>query len=237
MTTTGKSPASFIFACSRPWGVEAFLARRPRLAGRWSVVTHPDDLSPDLLDAVRPRYVFFPHWSWIVPGAITDAYECVCFHMTDVPYGRGGSPLQNLIARGVTQTMVSALRMSAEPDAGPVYGKQPLDLSGPAEAIYRRAMAVALDQMEWIVREEPAPVAQEGEPTVFARRRPEQSELPRSGTPEALYDHIRMLDAEGYPHAFLTHGEWRLAFTDAVAEGERVHARVTFVKEADADGR
>ncbi len=26
-------------------------------------------------------------------------FECVCFHMTDVPYGRGGSPLQNLIIR------------------------------------------------------------------------------------------------------------------------------------------
>ncbi len=37
-------------------------------------------------------------------------------HMTDVPYGRGGSPLQNLIARGHTSTKLTAMRMTAEVD-------------------------------------------------------------------------------------------------------------------------
>ena len=81
-------------------------------------------MSADLVRSLKPRYVFFPHWSWKVPDDILGATECVCFHMTDVPFGRGGSPLQNLIVRGHTETRVSALRMVSEPDAGPVYMKR-----------------------------------------------------------------------------------------------------------------
>jgi hypothetical protein len=56
--------------------------------------------------------------------------------MTDVPFGRGGSPLQNLIVRGRRETKLTALRMSREFDAGPVYMKEPLSLEGGAEEIY-----------------------------------------------------------------------------------------------------
>jgi methionyl-tRNA formyltransferase len=56
--------------------------------------------------------------------------------MTDVPYGRGGSPLQNLILDGQTSTMVTALRMVEEMDAEPVYDKRPMILGGRAEDIY-----------------------------------------------------------------------------------------------------
>ena len=59
---------------------------------------------------------------------IIKRFECVCFHMADVPYGRGGSPLQNLIARGHRETKLTALRMVEDFDAGPVYSKMPLCL-------------------------------------------------------------------------------------------------------------
>jgi len=37
---------------------------------------------------------------WIILKEIFENYEIILFHMTDLPYGRGGSPLQNLIVRG-----------------------------------------------------------------------------------------------------------------------------------------
>ena len=49
------------------------------------------------LEASNPDFVFFPHWSWKIPPSIYENYNCVVFHMTDLPFGRGGSPLQNLI--------------------------------------------------------------------------------------------------------------------------------------------
>ena len=50
--------------------------------------------------------------------------------MTDLPYGRGGSPLQNLIVRGWKETKVLALKVVEELDAGPIYYKKRLAYMG-----------------------------------------------------------------------------------------------------------
>jgi methionyl-tRNA formyltransferase len=154
--------------------------------------------------------------------------------MTDVPFGRGGSPLQNLIARGIRETRLTALRMTAEVDAGPVYRKEILPLSGAAHEIYARAADLSLKMIEWIVREEPPSVPQSGAPTYFARRTPAESVLPNASSLEAVYDHIRMLDAEGYPPAFIEHGEWRMEFSNGMLREDCVEARVCITRRREA---
>jgi methionyl-tRNA formyltransferase len=230
---SGSAGKTYIVAAIKPWNHAAFAHHRPGWAGDWELVEDPGAL----LERVRksaPRYVFFPHWSWKVPAEILSAAECVCFHMTDVPYGRGGSPLQNLIARGHTETKLSALRMTAEMDAGPVYAKRPLSLDGRAQEIYARAAEIAFEMIGDIARDEPEPAPQTGEPTVFKRRTPDMSRLPAGASAKALYDHIRMLDAESYPPAFLEHGDIRLEFHDAALEGGNLTAKVVF-REGNAE--
>lgn len=224
----------YVFASRTAWPIDEFLRRRVRLPGEWVTITDKSDLNPEFLKAFAPRYVFFPHWSSIVPRAVLEGHECVCFHMTDVPFGRGGSPLQNLVSRGFKATKLTALRMTEQLDAGPVYTNRPLDLSGSAQDIFRRAASAALDIIEWMVANEPSAVEQQGEPTVFLRRTPEQSAIPLSGTRELLYDHIRMLDAEGYPHAFADVGEWHMEFTDASMEADMLAAKVIISKSPKA---
>jgi methionyl-tRNA formyltransferase len=46
----------------------------------------------NMLNSYSPEYIFFIHWNWIVSKDIISRYNCVCFHMTNLPYGRGGSP-------------------------------------------------------------------------------------------------------------------------------------------------
>ena len=121
--------------------------------------------------------MFFPHWSWIIPAAIHSAYECVIFHMSDVPYGRGGSPLQNLVVRGVQETRLSAIRCSDVLDGGPVYLKKPLSLQGSAEEIFVRAAHLMEGMVAEIVVGRITPAAQVGEPVVFARRRPQDGDI------------------------------------------------------------
>lgn len=183
-------------------------------------------MSPAALDTLAPRYIFFLHWIWKVPAEITSRVECVCFHMTDVPYGRGGSPLQNLILAGHDATKLTALRMTDEIDAGPVYLKDDLSLEGPAQEIYERAMGVAARLIERIVTDAPTPQPQVGTPTFFRRRRPDESAMPPLESPARVYDFIRMLDADGYPHAYLEHQGMRYEFDDASLEpsetGEQV---------------
>ena len=194
----------------------------------WAVlrVRNPAELDPARLTAFAPCYVFFPHWSWKIPADVHEAFDCVIFHMTDLPFGRGGSPLQNLIARGVGDTQLTALRCVAELDAGPIYLKRPLSLLGTAEEILMRAGQVAGEMIEHMVRHRPMPEPQVGEPTVFRRRTPEEGDLAQLDTLEKLFDHIRMLDADGYPQAFLETTHFKLEFTRASLRPDGVIADV-----------
>ena len=200
----------------------------PDFPGRWLLVTDPASLDAGLIRSLKPRFVFFPHWSWKVPNDVLASAECVCFHMTDVPYGRGGSPLQNLILRGHAETMLTALRMESELDAGPVYMKRTLSVEGAAHEIFERCASMVFDMMKEIAIARPQPVPQSGTPVFFARRRPEESRLPRTGALRAVYDLVRMVDAEGYPSAFLEYGDFRLEFRNARLRGDRVEACATF---------
>jgi methionyl-tRNA formyltransferase len=125
--------------------------------------------------------------------------------------------------------MLTALRMTQEVDAGPVYAKRPLSLQGSASEIFARAAPLVCDLIGWIVEHEPKPEPQVGDATIFKRRKPEESEVPPDLSAKSLYDHIRMLDAPGYPKAFVENGNWRLEFDQAKLVGDAVEARVHFV--------
>src|SRR5205085_7336799 len=106
--TKGPESAHYVVAGAKPWNRRVFDEVIRAYPGAWSYVGSKDELAP-AIEATSPRYAFFLHWSWKVPPKVLEATECVCFHMTDVPYGRGGTPLQNLIVRGHERTMLTAL--------------------------------------------------------------------------------------------------------------------------------
>lgn len=216
----------YLVAAIGDWNKEKFDKVKDSLPGNWLYASSPKELNAILETGFSPRYIFFPHWRWIVPTEMLDEYECVCFHMTDVPYGRGGSPLQNLIVRGHKDTVLTALRMVDELDAGPVYLKKPLSLQGSAEEIYNRSSSLIWSMIEDIITNNVVPSAQEGEVTLFKRRTPEQSYLPNDLNLEQVYDFIRMLAAPGYPKAFIETERYRLEFDQAQSENENLFARV-----------
>ena len=57
--------------------------------------------------------------------------------MTDLPYGRGGSPLQNLIMMGKRNTKLTAFKCVKKLDSGPIYLKKKLSLDGNLEEIFQ----------------------------------------------------------------------------------------------------
>lgn len=221
-----NSRAYLVVGC-KSWNRRVFHERIARLPGRWEFVGERSALTSEYIRALNPRYIFFLHWSWKIPAEIISEFDCVCFHMTDVPYGRGGSPLQNLIVRGHRETKLTALRMTAEFDAGPVYLKQPLSLAGSAEEILIRASELSAIMIAEIVKRHPKPQRQRGKVTLFKRRKPEESAIPIGRSIDQVYDFIRMLDAEGYPNAFIDHGGHRYEFVRATRRGDRVVAEVT----------
>ena len=219
----------YIVASCKPWNKSGYQSLTEDIDANWYWVSTPEQLM-ECLETCQPRYVFFLHWNWFVPNAIWQKYECVCFHMTDVPFGRGGSPLQNLIVAGHKETKLTALRMVQEMDAGPVYTQQTLLLAGRAEAIYKQAGEISFDIIRWMAANEPTPTPQQGEPVLFKRRNPAQSLMPNSGDLEKMYDHIRMLDAPSYPLAFMENGEFRFEFSSAILVGDEISAEVKIRK-------
>lgn len=218
---------NYIIASSKPWHRKGFEKVQEGSSFTWIYVSTPVELDQALLNETKPRYLFFLHWNWKVPSTIWQKHECVCFHMTDLPHGRGGSPLQNLIIEGKKGTQVTALQMIHEMDAGPVYAKRPMSLDGRAKEIYLLAGELCWQMIDWIIKNEPTPEPQSGVPTFYIRRKPEQSLLPSQASLTQVYDHIRMLDAPTYPLAFLEHGDFRLEFSHPHLLEDSLEARVT----------
>jgi methionyl-tRNA formyltransferase len=217
---------AYVVAGSKLWNRRIFDEVISKYTGQWHFIGSPCELTNEYTKKINPRYIFFLHWSWRVPDEIVENYECICFHMADVPYGRGGSPLQNLIIRGHRETKLTALRMVKELDAGPVYMKGDLSLEGNAEEIYIRASHLSAEMIRYIIDKEPIPQPQEGGPTIFKRRKPCESEIPPLPNLQRLYDFIRMLDAEGYPKAFINHNGFRYEFSRAAFYNGRIIADV-----------
>ena len=224
---------TFVICSARSWNRELPQRLAQRTGHRFELIDNREQLTAESLQEMEPEIVFFPHWSWIVPASIHERFECVMFHMTDLPYGRGGSPLQNLIACGHQETVMTAFQCTDEMDAGPVLLKRPLGMGGSAEEILIRADALIEEMIVQIIEKRPEPVAQVGEPLAFHRRTPADGNLKELDDLQQVHDYIRMLDAEGYPSAFLDIGAFRLEFNRASLKRDAVLADVRITLRTD----
>lgn len=223
------SVSNYILATEKPWHDRLFEQLRSSGIGNWIRVKNPKDFLESVA-VENPNMIFFPHWSHIIPERITKKYKCVIFHMTDLPYGRGGSPLQNLIVEGKKETMISALLADEGIDTGPVFLKRQLRLDGSAQEIFERSSAVIATMIEEIIKNKISPSPQVGRPTVFKRRTPDMSDIIGLNEIEEVYDHIRMLDADGYPHAYIETNSFKLEFRNARLKNDQVLADVRIFK-------
>lgn len=193
-----------------------------------------EELDPSALAEIGPRYVFFPHWSWKIPPEVHQGFEAVIFHMTDLPFGRGGSPLQNLIRRGIETTQLTALRCVEALDAGPIYLKRPLSLLGTAEEIFLRAAELMEEMIVELIEQEPEPAEQQGQPVAFKRLGPKDGDLAQAQSVKQAFDMIRMLDADGYSPAFLEVGAFRLEFSRVSLKPDELVADVRIRRRDEA---
>lgn len=196
------------------------------------ILTHKDELSREKIETFNPDYIFFPHWSWMIPKDIHMNYFCVVFHMTDLPFGRGGSPLQNLIVKGIENTKITAIKVTEGLDTGDIFLKKDLNLNGSAEEIYIRAAQIIFqDMIPEIIETEPIPYQQTGDISEFQRRTREDGEIKQDFSLEKFFDYIRMLDAEGYPRAFIQYGNFRLEFSRPSLKNGKIIADVEIMRE------
>lgn len=204
-----NSLENIIIATIREWNIENYFSLKVSYEKEFNfyLFTSSEELCYENIKKINPKYIFFPHWSWIIPDNIYNNFECVVFHMTDLPYGRGGSPLQNLIMNNVYSTKITAIKVNKEMDSGDIYLKEDFDISiGSAEEIFINASNIIFNKMiPKFLLDDLIAIKQIGEIITFKRRDSNQSDINKLEIKslDKVYDFIRMLDAPGYPNAYL----------------------------------
>ena len=199
----------YLFCGYRDWSIKLY----EKLSIKYDdfiLLKSPKKLTFSFVKNLNPEFIFFPDWSWIIPKKITSNYKCICFHESNLPKFRGGSPLQNQIIRGIKKTKTTSFLMSDGIDEGEIIFQKSLSLNGSINEIFSRMIDNDFKMIEKIIAGNYKLTKQKGKPTIFKRRKPEDSELDSSShSLEYYYNFIRMLD-DPYPNAYITLGNKKL---------------------------
>jgi methionyl-tRNA formyltransferase len=203
-----------IIVTIKPWNIIFFKKNLKKLKGNWILITKKTDLTLNKLKKINVKNIYFIHWSNIVSSSIYKKFNCISFHMTDLPYGRGGSPLQNLIIRKKKVTKISAFKMNNKIDGGPIYLKRKLKLSGSALKIFNNTSKIIFGMIKEIEKNKINPKPQNSSRIIFKRLSKKENDLNISNIKglNEMYDRIRMVDAPSYPHAYAAIDHFKFEF-------------------------
>ena len=171
-----------------------------------------------ILNLTKPKIIFFIHWSKIIKKEIYSNYKCIQFHSSNLPEGRGGSPIQNQILKGFKKTKLTAFKINHEIDGGPICMKKTLSLNGTALDILKRMEKLSIIMIKKIIEKKNLIFKkQKKTKKIFTRRKKSESNINnlKSKNITNLFDFIRMLDAPGYPHAFIKNSNFIFKINDA----------------------
>ena len=180
-------------------------------------ITKKKQLNFNKIKKINPNIIFFPHWSWKIPSLIINNFHCIGFHSTPLPYGRGGTPIQNMIIRGYKKTELCSFKLNDTLDGGAIYLRNKFSLMGNYDQIANRMYKLISFQMKKIIKHMPKEKVQKGKIVVFKRRKPKDSKLDFVENIKKIYNKVRMLDSKEYklPKAFYNIGNYTLTFSNA----------------------
>ena len=210
---------NYIIVTSKKWFLEN---NKKSFTNKFFLINRKKDLNIKLLSKLKPKYIFFPHWSHIVPAKILNEFNCICFHTSNLPFGRGGSPIQNLIKRKIYSTYVCAIKMTNVLDGGPIYCKKKIKLTGSLDKIFMELSKKIMQMMLFILKNNPKPKIQKGKELYFKRLKPKDSKINTKEKLIDIYDKIRMLDHKEYPNAFLKSGKYAFFFRKALKKKNKM---------------
>lgn len=215
---------NILILTTKSWNIENYNRYKK---DNWFLITDKNELTLDNVKKINPQYILIPHWSWIIKEDIWSNYTCIVFHMTDLPFWRWWSPLQNLIAKWIKNTKISAIKIDWWIDTWDIYMKENLNLDWTADEILKIASIIVYTKMiPKILENSLVPKKQEWEIISFKRRKEEEWELKRDFSLNKIYDFIRMLDWEWYPNAFIQFGNKKITFTNAELSYWKLNANI-----------
>ncbi len=154
----------------------------------------------------NPDYVLFYGWSWVISKELISNYICVMLHPSPLPKYRGGSPLQNQIINGETDSAVTLFIMDQGIDTGDIIGQKYLSLKGELNTIFKNITRIGFSlTMDFLKNGIKRRKQNHSEATFFNRIKEENSEISiedlKTKDGNYLYNKVRMLE-DPYPNAF-----------------------------------
>tara|TARA_B100000795_G_C22764218_1_gene424962 strand:+ start:558 stop:1223 length:666 start_codon:yes stop_codon:yes gene_type:complete len=192
-----------------------------------------DKINLKKIKKINPKIIFFIHWSKLINNSIFNKYLCIQFHSSNLPKGRGGSPIQNQILSNIKKTKISAFKVSENLDSGPICLQYDLSLKGSALDILKRIENKSIQMIKKIINIKDLHFKkQKGKPSFFKRRKPSESKINthKTTTINKLYDFLRMLDAPCYPKAYVKLNKFKFMFNDIKINKDKINAKVEITK-------
>lgn len=154
---------------------------------------------------------FYLSYGRIVDAEVRSRYRHnLVVHASDLPHGRGWSPASWLILEGAEHIPVTLFEAVDHVDAGPIYLQDWISLEGTElSGEWRTLLAAATLQLaRSFVDEYPRVLngarEQSGVPTIYPRRRAQDSRLDEARSLADQFNALRVVDNESYP-AFVVH--------------------------------
>lgn len=217
-----------VIACSKKWFLKNSQIRKFIKKKNIYLITKKQELNLKILKKISPQFIFFPHWSYRVKESIFKKFTCICFHTAPLPFGRGGSPIQNMIKLGFSSSKVCALKMERELDAGPIYLKEKISLNGNLCEILSKISEKILIMMKKILDKKINPKKQVGKVVKFKRIK--NNSINFKLNIKRIFDQIRMLDDPCYPNSYIKLGNYKIEFFKAEMNKNNIKANAKITK-------
>lgn len=182
------------------------------LAVHWEELGHEISRGHDLQDLSTADFCFCLSFSKILNREIRDLFRhTLVVHASELPSGKGWSPLTWQILEGKNQIPVSLFEADDSVDSGSIYAQVHIDFEG-YELIDRlrgKLAGATYELCSWFVSEYPVsasqPRIQNGVESFYSRRVPADSRLDVNKTIAEQFDLFRVVDNQDYPLFF----EWK----------------------------
>jgi methionyl-tRNA formyltransferase len=219
-----------IIASSKKWFLKNENAKKFVKSNNFIILKKKEQISLKYLNKIKPDFIFFTHWSYKVNQNIIKKYNCICFHTAPLPYGRGGSPIQNMILKKFKKSPVCAIQMTNKIDSGPIYLKKVISLSGNLEDIFTRVSFAIVQMIKIIIKKKITPKQQVGKVFNFKRIKKKNSEIKIEKNINEIFDKIRMLSAEEYPNAYIKRNNFKIFFSKPIKRNNSISCNTKIIK-------
>ena len=188
----------------------------------WLLITDKDCFNNNIMK-ILPIQCYFLHWPYIIPNNIYNNIECINFHTSNLPYGRGGSPLQNQIIENIYLSHIYSLRVCENGiDKGPYYNKQQISLQGNIFDIFLLISNMAFEMICDIIDNNISPTHLNDDYNNHIYKRIKNNKLVTGLELNKIYDQIRMRDFKYYEKTYIEIDNVKISFSRAYFDGDKI---------------